>query len=56
TTQAHSVLKGTLSKQKHERLFSRFQINYNALDARFRKDSVLVREEFCDTLPFHCPG
>ncbi|KAJ7788092.1 Thg1 C terminal domain-containing protein, partial [Mycena olivaceomarginata] len=45
TTQAHATLKGTVSKQKHEILFSRFQVNYNALDARFRKGSTLVREE-----------
>ncbi|KAJ7875461.1 Thg1 C terminal domain-containing protein [Mycena leptocephala] len=45
TTQAHATLKGTVSKEKHEILFSRFQINYNTLDARFRKGSTLVREE-----------
>ncbi|CAK5274889.1 unnamed protein product [Mycena citricolor] len=60
TTQAHATLKGTLSKQKHEILFSRFQINYNALDARFRKGSVLVREEIpsaeADTLGRVKPG
>ncbi|KAF7343453.1 tRNA(His) guanylyltransferase [Mycena venus] len=45
TTQAHATLKGTVSKEKHEILFSRFQVNYNALDARVRKGSTLVREE-----------
>ncbi|TBU33543.1 tRNAHis guanylyltransferase [Dichomitus squalens] len=45
TTQAHAVLRGTVSSQKHEMLFSRFGINYNELPARFRKGSVLVREE-----------
>ncbi|KAF8903711.1 tRNAHis guanylyltransferase [Gymnopilus junonius] len=30
---------------KHEILFSRFAINYNRLDARFRKGSVLFRTE-----------
>lgn len=39
------LLQGTFSKDKHEILFSRFEINYNQLDARFRKGSVLVREE-----------
>jgi tRNA(His) guanylyltransferase len=34
-----------VSKEKHEVLFSRFQINYNQLDERFRKGSILVREE-----------
>ena len=37
--------KGTFAKDKHEILFSRFGINYNQLDARFRKGSVLVRED-----------
>ncbi|KAF7327286.1 Histidine tRNA guanylyltransferase [Mycena kentingensis (nom. inval.)] len=45
TKQAHQTLKGTQSKQKHEILFSRFNINYNAIDARFRRGSVLVREQ-----------
>ncbi|KAJ6588401.1 tRNAHis guanylyltransferase [Mycena capillaripes] len=49
TTQAHATLKGTVSKQKHEILFSRFQVNYNTLDARFRKGSTLVREEIPET-------
>ncbi|KZT29782.1 tRNAHis guanylyltransferase [Neolentinus lepideus HHB14362 ss-1] len=44
TTQAHALLKGTQSAQKHELLFSRFGINYNHIDVRFRKGSVLVRE------------
>ena len=34
-----------MSSQKHEILFSRFGINYNELPARFKKGSVLVREE-----------
>ncbi|TEB31504.1 tRNAHis guanylyltransferase [Coprinellus micaceus] len=45
TTEAHATLRGTFSKDKHEILFSRFQINYNQLDARYRKGSVLVRED-----------
>ncbi|KIK02938.1 hypothetical protein K443DRAFT_677102 [Laccaria amethystina LaAM-08-1] len=45
TTEAHSTLRGTFAKDKHEILFSRFGINYNQLDARFRKGSVLVRED-----------
>ncbi|KAF8963161.1 tRNAHis guanylyltransferase [Flammula alnicola] len=43
TTEAHATLK-----DKHEILYSRFGINYNELDARFRKGSVLVREEIHD--------
>ncbi|KAI0775278.1 tRNAHis guanylyltransferase [Trametes elegans] len=45
TTEAHATLRGTVSSQKHEMLFSRFGINYNELPARFRKGSVLVRTE-----------
>ncbi|KIM85050.1 hypothetical protein PILCRDRAFT_817887 [Piloderma croceum F 1598] len=45
TTQAHATLRGTNSSTKHELLFSRFQINYNEISARFRKGSVIVREE-----------
>ncbi|TFK34606.1 Thg1 C terminal domain-containing protein [Crucibulum laeve] len=45
TTEAHATLRGTFSKQKHEILFSQFGINYNQLDERYRKGSVLVREE-----------
>jgi len=43
TTQAHATLRGTNSSTKHELLFSRFQINYNEISARFRKGSVIVR-------------
>ncbi|KAJ7620962.1 Thg1 C terminal domain-containing protein [Roridomyces roridus] len=45
TTQAHATLKGTVSKEKNEILFSRFNINYNTLDPRFRKGSTIIREE-----------
>ncbi|KAF9449765.1 Thg1-domain-containing protein [Macrolepiota fuliginosa MF-IS2] len=44
TTEAHATLRGTFSKDKNEILFSRFNINYSTIDARFRKGSVLVRE------------
>lgn len=36
--------QGTVSKTKHEILFSRFGINYNDLAERYKKGSVLVRE------------
>ncbi|PIL35648.1 hypothetical protein GSI_02378 [Ganoderma sinense ZZ0214-1] len=45
TTEAHATLRGTVSSQKHEMLFSRFGVNYNDLPARFRKGSIVVREE-----------
>lgn len=44
TTEANKALSGTDSKNKNELLFSRFNINYNTLPARYRKGSVLVRE------------
>ncbi|KAJ7735619.1 Thg1 C terminal domain-containing protein [Mycena maculata] len=55
TTQAHATLEGTVSKEKHEILFSRFNVNYNAIDARFRKGSTLVREEISEepSVPSH---
>jgi tRNA(His) guanylyltransferase len=43
TTEAHATLRGTVSKEKHEILFSRFGINYNDIDSQYRKGSVVVR-------------
>ncbi|KAG6809771.1 hypothetical protein H0H93_015510 [Arthromyces matolae] len=43
--------QGTVSKEKNEILFTRFQINYNEIDERFRKGSVLVREEIVTEPP-----
>lgn len=37
------MFQGTLSKDKHEILFSQFGVNYNEIDPRFRKGSVLAR-------------
>ncbi|KZP22625.1 tRNAHis guanylyltransferase [Athelia psychrophila] len=45
TTQAHATLRGTNSSAKHEIMHSRFQMNYNDISARFRKGTVIVREE-----------
>ncbi|KAH9930057.1 Thg1 C terminal domain-containing protein [Fomitopsis serialis] len=45
TTQAHATLRGTVSSTKHEILHSRFGTNYNNLPARYRKGSILVREQ-----------
>ncbi|CAE6537726.1 unnamed protein product [Rhizoctonia solani] len=42
--EAETRLKGTLSKDKHEILFSSYNINYNTLPERFKKGSVLIRE------------
>lgn len=44
TTQAHAILRGTVSGTKNEMLHSRFGINYNTIPARYRKGSVLVQE------------
>lgn len=44
TTEAHATLRGTVSATKHEILFSRFGINYNEISQRFKKGSVIVRE------------
>ncbi|EED81613.1 predicted protein [Postia placenta Mad-698-R] len=47
TTQAHAILRGTVSGTKNEMLHSRFGINYNTIPARYRKGSVLVQERVC---------
>jgi tRNA(His) guanylyltransferase len=41
--QAEQRLKGTLAADKHEILFSQFQINYNNEPEAYKKGSVLVR-------------
>ncbi|KAJ7082940.1 tRNAHis guanylyltransferase-domain-containing protein [Mycena belliarum] len=43
-----ALVQGTVSKEKHEILFARFQVNYNHLDARCRKGSTLVRQQIED--------
>jgi len=43
--EAESILKGTLSKDKHEMLFQQFETNYNNLPQLFRKGTVIVRRE-----------
>jgi tRNA(His) 5'-end guanylyltransferase len=42
---ASSFTQGTFSSDKHEMLFQRFGINYNALPARYRKGSMVIRVE-----------
>ncbi|KAH9063629.1 tRNAHis guanylyltransferase [Lactarius vividus] len=45
TKEAHEMLRGTVSSQKHEILFSRFGINYNDLPRQFRKGSTIVKDK-----------
>ncbi|KAA1467148.1 tRNAHis guanylyltransferase [Dentipellis sp. KUC8613] len=51
TKEAHETLRGTVSAQKNEMLFSRFGINYNLLPERYRKGSVLIREQIVESSP-----
>ena len=43
TTDAEEELKGTVSSDKNEILFSRFKINYNNEPDMFKKGSVVFR-------------
>ncbi|KAL7415944.1 tRNAHis guanylyltransferase-domain-containing protein [Mrakia frigida] len=45
TAQAHKELQGSFSKDKNEILFKRFGISYGKLEERFKKGSVMIREE-----------
>ncbi|CAG8521424.1 11220_t:CDS:2 [Acaulospora morrowiae] len=44
-SEAENVLKGTVSSEKNELLFSQFNINYNHLPEMYRKGSVIIRRE-----------
>jgi tRNA(His) guanylyltransferase len=35
--------QGTVSSQKHELLFSHFNLNYNTLDDMFKRGTILLR-------------
>ncbi|CAG8538459.1 15022_t:CDS:2 [Acaulospora colombiana] len=43
--EAENILKGTVSSEKNELLYSQFNINYNRLPAMYRKGSVIIRQE-----------
>lgn len=45
TTQSHDRLKGTLSSDKNELLFSEFKTNYNNLPELYRKGTVIIRPQ-----------
>lgn len=49
--QAEQKLKGTLSGDKNEILFSQFAINYNTEPDMLRKGTVLVRRKVPVALP-----
>lgn len=44
TQEAHKTLSGTVSSEKHEILFARYGVNYNSLDAIFRRGSIILWE------------
>ncbi|RIB26085.1 tRNAHis guanylyltransferase-domain-containing protein [Gigaspora rosea] len=44
-TEAENVLRGTVSSEKNELLYSQFNINYNKLPEMYRKGSVIIRQE-----------
>ena len=46
-TNLQERLKGTLSGEKNEILFSEFRINYNEEPAQFRKGTTLVSLTSC---------
>ncbi|KAJ6638986.1 putative tRNA(His) guanylyltransferase [Pseudolycoriella hygida] len=43
--QAEAALRGTVSGEKNELLFSKFGINYNNLPAMYRKGTILLRKK-----------
>lgn len=49
TTEAQHRLKGTLSGDKNELLFSEFGVNYNNLPEMYRKGTLLVRSTVQET-------
>lgn len=44
-SEAEERLRGTLSAEKNEILFSEFGINYNSLPAMFRKGTILLTKQ-----------
>jgi tRNA(His) 5'-end guanylyltransferase len=42
--EAHKELSGTVSSEKNEILFTRFNINYSHLDAIYRRGSLILWE------------
>lgn len=50
TTDAEKRLKGTLSSDKNELLFTEFNINYNEEPDMFKKGSVLIRRTYQEVI------
>ncbi|KAI8148261.1 Thg1 C terminal domain-containing protein [Fennellomyces sp. T-0311] len=44
-TAAEEELRGTFSKDKHEILFSKHNINYNKIEPIYKKGSVIIRQK-----------
>ena len=47
--EAENQLKGTLSEQKNELLFTGFGVNYNNLPQMYRKGSILYKKDVEET-------
>jgi len=48
-TEAEAFLKDTVSKDKHEALFTRFGTNYNDEPAQYKKGSIILRKSGHET-------
>ncbi|KAI9319845.1 Thg1 C terminal domain-containing protein [Dichotomocladium elegans] len=44
-TEAEEELRGTFSKDKHEILFTKHNINYNTIEEIYRKGSIIIRQK-----------
>lgn len=47
--EAEKILKGTLSADKNEILFSKYSINYNNIEEIYRKGSFVISKDLMDT-------
>ncbi|KAI7872994.1 Thg1 C terminal domain-containing protein [Spinellus fusiger] len=44
-TESEEILRGTFSKDKHEILFSQYNINYNTIENIYKKGSTILRKK-----------
>lgn len=56
TTAAEAKLKGTLSADKNELLFSEYDVNYNNIDPMYRKGTSLIWTSYEEKVPKTVPG